>query len=254
MQIYIGTSGYNYRDWREKFYPKDVPQSQWLSYFSTNFNTVEINATFYRSFPLSVFDKWNKSTPEDFKFTIKGSRLITHIKRLKDVEEETNKFFESSGKLDKKLAIVLWQFPASFNLLKDKNNVIAKIKNFLSLLSKQSLTRLKNAQNVFEFRHESLFVKEIFDLFDTYKAGFVVNDTPAFASAERVTGKIVYIRFHGPGKLYSTSYSDKELEIWAGKIKEYLKSYDVYCYFNNDVGGFAVENAKKLRELVVKPK
>ena len=221
-KLYIGTSGYNYKEWKKRFYPEKLPQTQWLSYYSEHFSTVELNATFYGSFSLKTYEKWRDMVPEDFHFTIKGSRFITHIRRIKDVGDSVGRLFESAAGLEEKLKIVLWQFPRSFSLIKDKDMKIQRFERFLFLLSQPSLTRTKDIKQVFEFRHDSWFVDEVFALLDTYKAGFVINDSPAFPSVEKVTGGVVYIRFHGPGKLYATSYNDEQLKVWAGKIKKYF--------------------------------
>ncbi len=247
MEVFIGTSGYNYKDWKERFYPKDLPQKNWLKYYSAQFETVEINATFYRNFGQSIYEKWYMQTPDHFKFTIKGSRLITHIKRVKEVNEELDIFFESVKALNGKIANVLWQFPASFIR---KSETEKNFISFLKLLSQPRLTRPKDVNQVIEFRHNSWFTKEIYNLLDKHKIGFVISDSHAFPSVEKVTGDMVYIRFHGPGKLYSTPYTTEQLKVWAKKIKKYKNKHNIYCYFNNDVSGYAIQNAKELIELV----
>ncbi len=237
--LFIGTSGYNYPDWVGVFYPQDLSKKEWLSFYSQHFNTLEINATFYHSFKRRVFENWYKQTPPSFFFSIKGSRFITHIKRIKDVQDEVRIFFENAYGLKEKLSVVLWQFPASFQLTGQNKE---RLNNFLYILP-------KNISHAFEFRHISWFNDVIYQLLDENKAGFVINETKAFPIAEKATGGFVYIRFHGPESLYSSSYSDRDLKLWSVKIRRYLKNYDVYCYFNNDVSGFAVKNAKSLINL-----
>lgn len=244
-KLYVGTSGYNYLGWKGLFYPENLPQREWLAFYSNHYNTIEINATFYRSFARSVFANWSKQTSESFVFTIKGSRFITHIKRIKDVKEEVERFFEMAVGLGEKLSCVLWQFPGSFRLDPNQRENIDRLKVFLDKLP-------RNSRQAFEFRHKSWFIPEVFELLDKNKAGFVMNDSPHFPSIERVTGDFVYIRFHGPSSLYSSSYSTKQLTAWVAKIKKYLKKYDVCCYFNNDINGYAVKNARTLQELVKK--
>ena len=299
--VYIGTSGYNYKDWKNRFYV-DVPQKDWLMYYSLFFNTVEVNATFYRSFPKSVFEKWHDITADDFTFTIKGPRLITHYQKLHNVEDNLKRFFDSISGLQDKLAIVLWQFPAQYKYTEQtqKNliNFLALLKNKpiqychferndsgveatgncpsafgeslrkptsrtppslglltnsdvkRSLYSSFLLGRDDSFRNVVELRDTSWFTDDVYHLLNEYHVGWVINDTSAFPSKEVITGHIAYIRFHGPTQLYASSYSDKQLNLWAQKIREYRKKVDTYCYFNNDVSGYAIENARRLKELL----
>lgn len=236
-KLFIGTSGYNYKDWKGKFYPETITQKKWLSYYAAQFNTVEINATFYGSFKRTTFENWAHQTPDDFSFTIKGTRFLTHIKRLKEPIEPLDRFFTEAGGLGKKLTCCLWQFPKSFV---KKDETIDRLQNFLSLLP-------KNIKQVFEFRDTSWFSDEVFSLLNKYRAGFVLNDSSVFPEIEVVTDSIVYIRFHGPGALYASSYRDEQLLTWAEKISEFLKQFDVYCYFNNDWDARAITDASKLQ-------
>jgi uncharacterized protein YecE (DUF72 family) len=238
--LFIGTSGYNYPDWVGGFYPQDLSKKEWLSFYCRHFNTLEINATFYHSFKRSVFENWYKQTPQKFSFSIKGSRFITHIKRINNVKNELGRFTEGAYGLKEKLKVYLWQFPSSFQLTQ-QNKI--RLSSFLSILP-------KNTRHAFEFRHASWFNDDIYQLLDKNKVGFVTNDTKAFSVAEKITGDFAYIRFHGPQSLYSSLYSDEQLKVWAEKIRRYLKTYDVYCYFNNDVSGFAIKNALLLQKLL----
>jgi uncharacterized protein YecE (DUF72 family) len=239
--LYIGTSGYNYRDWKERFYPKGVPQRKWLEYYATHFSTVEINATFYRNFPKSTFEKWAVNVPNNFQFVIKGSRFITHLKRLKNIETELETFLDEVTGLDTKLSIILWQFPKSF--IRSEEN-FARIQRFKEYLP-------QTIKNAFEFRDDSWFVDDVFDLFSDYNSTIVLNDSGAMEYTEKVVGGYCYIRFHGPTSLYASSYSDDHLEAWATKIQKILKNRSVYCYFNNDISGYAIENSQRLRELLM---
>lgn len=240
-KVYIGTSGYNYKHWKEIFYPLGVPQREWLTYFAQQFDTIEINATFYRHFSRLVFEKWRISTPEGFVFSIKGPRLITHVRRLHNVEDELKRFFESVTGLEKKLAVILWQFPYSFyNTELNKK----RLDEFIRLLPSDTAYAL-------EMRHNSWFKDEFFDYLNKNRISFVANDTTAFPTIQKVTGPVAYIRFHGPGRLYASGYGEKQLRFWAEKIGEYRKNRVVYCYFNNDAEGYALKNALDLRKLIV---
>lgn len=252
--VYIGTSGYNYKDWKNKLYV-GVPQKDWLMYYSLFFNTVEVNATFYRSFPKSVFEKWHDITSDDFTFTIKGPRLITHYQKLHNVEENLKKFFDSISELQDKLAIVLWQFPAQFKRTKETEKSLI---NFFELMKQLRQTTdakryghpNRTSKDVIELRNTSWFTNEIYELLNTYGIGWVINDTSAFPTKEVLTGNIAYIRFHGPTALYASSYNDTQLKTWAEKIQGYAKKVNTYCYFNNDVSGYAIENAFTLTKLL----
>ncbi|MBI2074700.1 MAG: DUF72 domain-containing protein [Candidatus Levybacteria bacterium] len=240
--LYVGTSGYNYKHWKGIFYPENITQKEWLNYYSNYFNTVEINATFYRFFTKSVFEKWYNITPNNFKFGVKGPRLITHVKRLKDIEKELEIFLNSAVGLKNKLTNILWQLPKTF---RDKDKKIGeRFIHFLSMLP-------KGINNVFEFRDSSWFNYEIYSSLNKNKCGFVISDSEYFPTREVITDNIVYIRFHGPTKLYSSSYSNDELAIWAENIENCLRECDVYCYFNNDTNGFAVKNAQTLKSLII---
>ncbi len=242
-RLLIGTSGYTYKDWRGIFYPKGVPQSKWLSFYAQHYNTVEINATFYRPFPRHVYEKWYASTPEDFCFTLKGPKLITHQKRLHDVEEDLDSFVQAAQGLKEKLGVMLWQFSPGTQA------------DDLRDLLKAFLPRLPDSvQQVFEFRHKSWFTEETYDLLNHYKAGFVINDSSRWPAQEAVTGGFMYVRFHGPKQLYASLYSPEQLQGWAEKIRPHLKDSDVYAYFNNDFGGRALQNANELRDLLTHEK
>ncbi len=239
-KLFIGTSGYIYKDWVDKFYPKDLTQKEYLSFYAKYFTTVEINATFYRSFPKTVFEKWQEQTPEDFCFTIKGSRFITHVKRLKDIDDSIVLFFENASGLLHKLGVVLWQFPKSFVYTSETKE---RFIHFLALLPTSS-------RQVVELRHVSWFTEEVYGMLSQHNIGFVINDTSAFPAKDVITSDVAYIRFHGPTRLYASSYSREQLNEWASAIKTYLKKYDVYCYFNNDISGYAIENALSLKRLI----
>jgi len=274
-KLYIGTSGYNYKHWREVFYPKGLSQKNWLSFYAKYFDTVEINATFYGNFKKNVFENWAGEVPDNFQFCLKGPRFITHVKRLKTVEDSISIFFENAIGLGEKLNIILWQFPKSFKMNEEN---LARLESFLSILPNsikchQILKHPKSAsydvaaqvqsdnriiRHAFEFREGSWFTKQIYQLLNKYKAGFVIPDSPQFQfstlnlASHLTSGKLefYYIRFHGSSELYSSEYTKEELKNWSLKIKKMLKKGDVYCYFNNDAQGFAVKNAMELKEIL----
>lgn len=237
--LYIGTSGYTYKDWRGIFYPKGVAQKDWLKFYGQHYNAVEINATFYRPFPEHVFTHWYDSTPDDFRFVLKAPKLITHEKMLVDVEQELEQFVSSSAVLQQKRAAMLWQFPSSMR----REALQAQFQQFLTLLP-------RNIKHVFEFRNASWFNEEIYVLLNQFDAGFVINDSPHFPSQHVNTDHLLYVRLHGPGALYTSSYSVEQLHAWADEIAPHLDHEAIYLFFNNTAGGPALSNAEQLRQLL----
>lgn len=237
--LFLGTSGYTYKDWKDIFYT-NIPQKDWLLYYSLYFNSVEINATFYRDFPKSVFMKWAEQTDDTFTFVLKGPRMITHYKKLLAVEENVRFFFDHASGLQNKLQAVLWQFPGNF-LYTTEN--MQKLRRFLPSLP-------ENYKQIYEFRHTSWFREEVYTELEKWKTGLVINDSDAFPSIEKTISNITYIRFHGPDKLYASSYSYAELQQWAEKIRQYLRNNQVFVYFNNDINGYALQNAFTLKDLL----
>ncbi len=252
-KVYIGTSGYTYYHWRGVFYPENLPSYKWLEHYTKFFDTVELNVTFYRLPQESTFKSWYRRTPKEFVFVLKGSRFITHVKKLQGVSQATKLFFDRANLLKEKLGVILWQLPPSW-----KKN-IERLESFLKATTKkyEIATRPSGARNdnfsrqAFEFRHQSWFCDEVYKLLRKYKAALCLADSPYFPRVEKVTADFVYLRFHGGKILYGSRYSKKEMEVWAQKIKKWTKKgLDVYAYFNNDAFGYAVENAKELKKLL----
>lgn len=234
-RYFMGTSGWHYNHWKGDFYPREIPPRDWLHYYAREFNSVEINASFYRLPLESTFTHWHQEVPPDFCFAVKASRFITHIKRLKDSREPPNTFLTRARCLETSLGPVLYQLPPGLH--RDDDRLAA----FLTLLD-------PNLQHVFEFRHASWMDETVYQLLSQYHAGFCVFDMPDFASPLISTTDFAYFRFHGKGDLYSGSYPDSELAEWSQKIQKLsagLKA--VYIYFNNDTGGYAVQNARTLK-------
>lgn len=240
MRFYAGTSGFNYKDWRGIFYPESLSQKKWLTYYAERFNTVEINATFYGSFERSVYQRWADQTGSGFIFSIKGPRFITHIKRLSEVEDSVERFFQSAYGLRGKLEVVLWQFPSNF---KNTEQMSERLEKFLKILP-------SDVRQVIEFRDESWFSSSIYELFESYKISFVTSVTRDFSTIQLITGNLAYFRFHGPTTLYASLYSHSAMQRWAEKIRKISQDNKTFVYFNNDFHGFALRNADELRELI----
>lgn len=248
-KLLIGTSGWIYSHWNKIFYPEDLRNRDKLKYFSKHFKTAEINYSFYHLPQPAVYQKWYQETPADFIFSIKASRFITHIKRLKRVKRSWKTFLENALNLKEKLGPILFQFPPNFKATEEN---IRRLKEFLKFIksSKFKVSGFK-PRYAFEFRHQSWCSEKIYNLLKKYKVAWVIADSPRYPKAEIVTANFVYIRMHGSKILFSSKYTKKEIQELAEKIKKWLKNgLDVYCYFNNDAYGFAVENAKKLLKIL----
>lgn len=232
----VGTSGWHYAHWRGKFYPEDLPARQWLSFYSQHFSTVELNSTFYRQPLEKTIISWRDAVSPGFKFAVKASRYITHIKRLRDADESIAKFMTRIQLLDDKLGPLLYQLPPG--LKRDD----ARLESFLALLP-------GDTEHVIEFRHESWLEEDVYTIMRRHHAAFCIYDMPAFRTPIAVTADFAYVRFHDKVQLYGGRYSDEELSWWTREIKT-LKAERVYAYFNNDADGFAIENALTLKHML----
>ncbi|OHB56712.1 MAG: hypothetical protein A2Y12_12690 [Planctomycetes bacterium GWF2_42_9] len=235
--IRIGTSGWYYNHWYSRFYPEDLAKTKWFKFYAENFNTVEINSSYYH-FPTDAgVKKWYKSSPDNFIYAVKANRYITHMKKLKDVEKQTNDFLATVSQLKEKLGPILFQLPPS--LKKD----FGLLKEFLPLLKKQK-------KIVFEFRNKSWHSEDCFTLLDDNNITFCIYDMGDYQTPRVVTGDMIYIRFHGTSGKYAGTYPDEMLKEWAGWIKNNSKKVkSCYAYFNNDSNAYAVYNAKTLINL-----
>jgi len=241
--ILIGTSGFSYDHWSDGvFYPPKLPRKEWLSYYAEHFPVVELNVTFYRLPKPDTFAHWYDSTPKDFRFVLKGSRYITHIKRLKDVGGSVDIFFDQARGLKEKFTIVLWQLSPSMHLDNER------LSGFID-----QLKRYKKIRHAFEFRHASWWCKETFNLLDQNNMTFChadyLHDFP-----EEIPDNMPfhYVRFHGIGaERYGGDYSEKMLEEWTAKCNRWNRmKRDTYVFFNNDAQGLAVKNARELTSMV----
>lgn len=235
-QIRIGTSGWNYGHWREAFYPKGLSQKEWFGYYAGVFDTVEINNTFYHQPPDKTYDAWRRQAPDGFVYAVKANRYITHLKRLKDPLEPVERFFSGARRLEKHLGPVLYQLPPNWNLN------LERLEYFLESLP-------SNQAHVVEFRSRDWLCEETYALLEEHRVGLCVHDMLR-RHPRRVTGPLVYLRFHGSGKKYGGRYRKRRLHVWADWIEEISADRDVFAYFNNDENAYAVSDAKRLRELL----
>jgi uncharacterized protein YecE (DUF72 family) len=279
----IGISGWTYPPWRGVFYPGKMAQRLELAFASREFNSIEINGSFYSLQQPSSYQRWYTETPPGFVFSVKGARFITHMKKLRGVEAPLANFFASGILcLREKLGPILWQFPPNFgwnperfaeffNLLPRDTRAAAKLaKNHDEKLKAAAWTKAAAEQPIryaVEIRHPTFMVPEFFALLRRHNIAFVVADTAGkWPYAEDITADFVYCRLHGAEQLYVSGYSDKELDWWANRIEHWRKGRqpedaklavsaqakigkrDVYIYFDNDAKVHAPFNAKTLAE------
>jgi len=237
-EVRIGTSGWHYKHWRGPFYPSDLPAQQMLPWYLKEFNTVEINNSFYHLPSESTFGAWRDATPPDFCFAVKGSRFITHRKKLKDPETALDRFLPSTEILGPKLGPILFQLPPRWSCN------VERLKTFLEALP-------ETHRYTFEFRDPSWHVPDVYRVLEQHGAAWCVYELDGFLSPIEVTADFVYVRLHGPGRKYQGDYSRGTLGTWAERIarwEETLKA--VYVYFDNDQSGYAVKNAAELKTLI----
>jgi uncharacterized protein YecE (DUF72 family) len=235
--VHVGCSGWVYAHWRGLFYPEGVPQRAWLSYYAEHFDTVEINNTFYRLPKPSAAEGWAEHSPPRFRFAVKVSRYMTHIKRLTMVETGLKRFYEPLEALTRteKLGPLLWQFPPNFHLDLDR--------------LAGALAELPPGRHAFEFRHESWFTDEVYDLLSKHGAALVIGDEASrwISTPPIRTTDWTYVRFHHGRRGRNGNYSAAEIETWARRIAQWRRETEVYAYFNNDWQGYAIRNARLLK-------
>lgn len=237
--IHIGTSGWNYRHWRGTFYPEDLTQKKWLSYYIEKFKTVEINNSFYRLPPKSNFETWRNNVPENFVFSIKVYRYITHMKKLTDSEDTLKTFFDNVSALKEKTGPLLFQMPPG---LKYDS---MRLKDFIKKLSNKF-------RYTFEFRNKSWWNENTYRILEDHNISFCLFQLAGSITPRIVTADFIYIRLHGPTNYkYQGSYDKETLSEWADQFKKWQKEgKDVYCYFDNDEKGYAAWNALVLDKMI----
>jgi uncharacterized protein YecE (DUF72 family) len=237
LEIRIGTSGWHYQHWRGPFYPERFPASRMLEFYTERFDTVELNNTFYRLPSENAVRAWRDSTPDGFVFAVKGSRFLTHMKKLKDPEAGLERFFERADLLGPKLGPVLFQLPPFWELDEDR------LSAFIRALP-------PGGRYAFEFRNPTWHVTPVYDLLAKNNAAFCPFDLAGYQSPVEITASWTYIRLHGPGGRYQGSYSEDALAGWGRRIEQWRKRLDaVFVYFDNDMAGFAPANASTLKRL-----
>jgi uncharacterized protein YecE (DUF72 family) len=237
--VRIGCSGWNYDDWRGGLYPEGLGKARWLERYAEEFDTVEVNSTFYRLASRDAVARWVDETPAAFLFAAKASRYLTHVRRLRDIEQGIGRYYERLEPLVRsgKLGPVVWQFPANFRRDDEALQRVAA-----------TLAEVPAGKHCLEFRHESWFAPDVYACLREHDAALVIGDHPKWPfQARELTADWTLVRLHHGRRGRRGNYSESELDEWARRIAQWRRRAEVLVYFNNDWEGFAVENARSLR-------
>ncbi len=241
-RVHIGTSGWSYKHWKGLYYPDKLPSTRWLPFYAGDFDTTEINSSFYRIPLMTTVEKWMSQVPGHFRFCVKMSRFLTHMKKLNEPEQSLENFFSVFEPMKKMMGPVLIQLPPFLAFDYDRAEYFYRI-----------LSRFyKEYEFVMEVRHDSWMQEKSLTLMTKFNIGLVISQSGvSFPYTEMLTAKNIYLRFHGPAELYASAYPDKTLEYFAELFYKWLKEgHEVWAYFNNDIHGYAPEDAKKLMMLM----
>jgi uncharacterized protein YecE (DUF72 family) len=237
-QTHVGTSGWHYEHWEGPFYPAEIAREDYLAYYARHLPTVEVNNTFYQLPAVETLQRWRATAPEDFVFAVKASRYITHMKKLKDPEEPVTTFMGRIEALGDRLGPILFQLPPNWSFNRER------LAAFLAVLP-------PGHRYTFELRDPDWLNDEAYALLEAHNAALCIYDFKGRQSPRRVTADFVYVRLHGPHGAYRGSYSDEALAGWAGAFSTWRRQgKDVYCYFDNDEAGYAVQNALTLQAML----
>ncbi len=242
MQLHVGTSGWSYKHWSGIFYPESINSGQYLEYYTTRFNCVELNSSFYHLPKEATVAGWVRRTPDSFIYCPKISRYITHRLKFENIEDPLERFFDVFQALKKQMGPVLIQLPPGLTFNK------SKVQTVLRILGEQ----YAEYRFAIEIRHPSWIVGDFFDLLAQYSLAYVIADSgDRYPYHEAVTADFVYLRFHGHEQLYASEYDESALHAYAEKITGWLKdNKEIWVFFNNDFNGYAVKNAETLRTIL----
>ncbi len=238
--ILIGTSGWSYDHWCGPFYPEALPTEHWLEYYARYFRSVEVNNSFYQLPTEKTLQNWCNAVPAGFVFTVKASRFITHMKKLKDSEQSMSTFLQRISVLGDRLGPVLLQLPPRWHFNAQR------LASFINSLS-------SDFRYAFEFRDQSWLNEQTYALLSQHGVAFCIYELDGFLSPKEITTDFVYVRLHGPGEAYQGSYNTRTLSGWAGAFSTWLaQGRSIYCYFDNDQAGYAAQNALDLNSTLEK--
>jgi uncharacterized protein YecE (DUF72 family) len=236
--IRVGTSGWSYQHWKGPFYPQDISDERMLEHYAERLPSVEINNSFYHLPQRSTLEQWRRATPDNFVFSVKASRYITHMKKLKDPGASVARFLERIETLGDKLGPILFQLPPRWSFNEER------LTSFLQCLS-------TNFEYAFEFRDQRWLNEKTYSLLTRHKAALCIYDLDGFLSPKRLTAGFVYVRLHGPSGYYEGNYGVQTLAGWAGAFSTWAsQGHSIYCYFDNDQAGYAALNAVRLWKMI----
>lgn len=240
-QIHIGTAGWSYDHWQGRFYPDGLARRDWLGYYAGQFRSVEINSSFYHLPAAATLQHWHDATPDDFVFTAKASRYITHLKKLNQPRQILPPLLERLAVLEEKLGALLFQLPPHWHFNAERLAALLDVVN-------------GDCRCAFEFRDPSWFNEQCYTLLTQHHAALCLYELDGFLSPEQVTADFVYVRLHGPGAAYRGRYGDDTLADWARACTRWAASgRQVYLYFDNDERAYAVHNAASLQAMIQEP-
>ena len=248
-EIRIGCSGWQYKHWRGDFYPAELRTSQWFAFYATQFDTVEINNSFYRLPEAHTFERWRDQAPRHFTYAVKASRFLTHMKKLKDPEDPLDRFFTNARELGPRLGPVLYQLPPRWPLN------LERFERFLDALDEETRALRTSGlrgcvRHAVEFREPSWYDDRVYALLQRHRVAMCLHDMQGSAAPRLAIGPLIYVRFHGSTK-YSGRYSDERLDDWAEWLAPHAaRGMKLFAYFNNDAHGHAPRDAKRLRDRI----
>ena len=236
--IRVGCSGWNYRHWRELFYPGGLPARSWFDFYAEHFDTVEINNSFYRLPTAETFEKWRKQAPPGFCYAVKANRYITQAKKLLDCEEPVERMMSAARHLGDRLGPMLFQLPPTLGLN------LERLERFLQLLP-------NDVTAVFEFRNNSWYVDATYEMLQCFGASFCTHDMAGSATERIAVGPVAYARFHGGAGKYWGRYTDGQLSGWVDwMLEEVALGRSVWAFFNNDIHAHAIHDAQTLKSMI----
>lgn len=250
VHVRVGCSGWDYPHWKARFHPQEVPRRLWLEQYATHFDTVELNNSFYRLPAPETFATWATRVPAHFRFAVKASRFLTHIKRLRDPAEPIDRLLQHAQHLGHTLGPLLYQLPPRW--MPDLQRLSAFVQALPSQTPGDEGPRVADLQHVIEFRHPTGVTDEVLALLRSHGVGLCLHDMPGGPTGEAaraVTSRTIYVRFHGATGRYSGRYPDEVLDDWAAFLRPHLEAgCRVHIYFNNDVDAQAPTDALRMRE------
>jgi uncharacterized protein YecE (DUF72 family) len=238
VRVRVGCSGWQYRHWRGRFYPRGLPSDRWLEFYAQAFDTVELNNSFYRLPDGEQFDAWRKRLPSAFVMAVKASRYLTHNRKLREPEEPLHRLWSRAARLGDRLGPMLFQLPPRWN----RN--VERLGEFVARLPARRL-------HAIEFRDPSWYDPSVYAVLDDGRVSLCLHDMPGSASPMSPVGPFVYVRFHGAGARYAGGYSPQRMTAWAERLARWAHDgVGGYVYFNNDAAGHAIRDALRLRNLL----